>query len=187
MRTRFLHLVRHGQYERGPERLTELGVLQVQAAGARLARSPVDSLRSSVFPRALESAGLIAPFMPDARRSKSRLLVEHTPGPPRRREPPPHYTDLPEAKRERWVKQLERAFAVFVRPPRERVVHEVIVCHGNVVRALICRAMDLEPGTWWDLRCPDHASISTIAVSQAGVRLVSFNDVGHLAFDQITQ
>ena len=67
MPKRILHLVRHGQIDssvRPPTpkgwKLTTLGKEQAQKTGLRLSALPIHSLHCSTYPRALETAQIIA-------------------------------------------------------------------------------------------------------------------------------
>lgn len=63
---------------------------------------------------------------------------------------------------------------------------EVIVCHGNVIRAFVCRALQLPPEAWLRM-CPFNCSLTYLRVSPRGtVSLRSFGDVGHLALEDTT-
>lgn len=181
MRVRTLHLVRHGQYDRDPERLTELGRTQAAALARHLARSDIASLTSSTMPRAKETAQIMSEDLPDARRAATHCLRENGGcEAPRFIEPPAWLQGQRDAHRERQAQLLERAWERFIKPPRARERHDVLVCHGNMIRLLVCRAMQLPPGVWWELVCPFHCSLTTLLVRPDMVRLLRYNDVGHL-------
>lgn len=69
---------------------------------------------------------------------------------------------------------------------RERVVHEVYVAHGNVIRYSVLRALQLPPDAW--LRFGVYnASITRVEVSPAGrVSLRCMGDAGHLPPSALT-
>ena len=59
----------------------------------------------------------------------------------------------------------------------------MIVCHGNVIRYFVCRAIGLDPLRWLDMMIA-NCSLSVIQVRPDGrTVLVSFDDVGHLPPD----
>ena len=59
--------------------------------------------------------------------------------------------------------------------------HNVFVCHGNLIRALVCKIMNIRLSKWLDLPIY-HASITRFAVdAYQEKKLVSFNETGHLA------
>jgi len=62
----------------------------------------------------------------------------------------------------------------------------VLVCHGNVIRWLACRALGADLHAWQHLEIA-NASLTVIAVRpDGGVRLVEFSDTGHLPVDEQT-
>lgn len=69
-----------------------------------------------------------------------------------------------------------------------RSEHEyiVLVCHMNVIRYYVARALQLPPETWLRMR-GNNCGITEIIIHPSGqVSLGSFADTGHLAIDQIT-
>ncbi len=180
MGVRHVHLIRHGQYSHDPELLTDLGRSQAHMVGVRLGGLGVRALTCSTMPRAKETAGLVAGPLSGVRPRATDLLREHVPSPPRHGEPPTWFAELAEPVRQKWRDQLEAASARIMKPTRADERHDVIVAHGNTIRALICRALELGPGVWWDLQVPAHCSVSTVLVRRTSCALERFNDVGHL-------
>ena len=179
-----LYLVRHGDYESDDPRgsdagqgLNALGREQAQLVAERLASLHVrfDSLQSSSMRRARETAeivsgviGLPVQLAPDIRECT----------PPARREDIRAKLDPKEA--EACREQLEGAFRRFFRPSPERDTREVLVCHGNVIRYLVCRTLGVETQAWGGMTIA-NCSLTVIEVRPGGgLRLVSFDDVGHL-------
>lgn len=178
MADRILLLVRHGQYHSDEAhashgRLTPLGVRQTHRIARRLADHAIDAVYSSSMPRATETARVIGRSLRLEPRP-SHLLREGTPMP------------YPLITREQRVgmadarARMERAFARYVRPTRGAERHDLLVCHGNVIRYLIRRAMGDAPSRWWQgmvMNC----GLSIVVIRPDGVaRLLAFNDVGHL-------
>ena len=76
----------------------------------------------------------------------------------------------------------ERAFLKFVRPTRERQRIEILVCHGNLIRYLVCRVLGIEPETWTSLVAPSHCGITQILVAADNKpRILCYNETGHLS------
>ncbi len=76
--------------------------------------------------------------------------------------------------------QLERVFARYFGPSAAADRHEVVVCHGNVIRYLCCRALGVDPMAWGGMTIA-NCSITVIRIlPDGGRRLVSFDDVGHI-------
>ena len=58
--------------------------------------------------------------------------------------------------------------------------HDIIVTHGNLIRALVVRLLGADEHAWIDMECR-NCSLTTIDAYGDGRRvLVGFNDVGHL-------
>jgi serine/threonine-protein phosphatase PGAM5 len=179
MATRTLILVRHGQYhtDRDDDRygqLTPLGVKQVTRVAKRLAELPIDLIHVSTMQRARATAKLIGAMLPDVPQRHTQLLWEGFP------------TAIKGLTREQrqWVPvhraRMERAFSRYFRPAGSRDRMELLVCHGNVIRFLMRRALDDPPHKWLrgDVM---HTGLCMVAIRTNGrTILLGFNDVGHL-------
>ncbi len=63
---------------------------------------------------------------------------------------------------------------------------DVLVCHGNVIRYFICRALQLPPDAWLRFATP-HASITSLHVRPSGrVGILMMGEAGHIPPDKIT-
>lgn len=182
---RTLYLVRHGQYEESDPRdeavgrgLTPVGVAQAKLLAERLRALPFrfDEVLASPLTRARETAWTIAAdlggepvrILPD--------LAECTP-PTRRkdimaREKP---EDLAACSA-----QLERLAAELFAPSTRGDRHVLVVCHGNVTRWLVTKALGVDVDSWLVMSI-GHASVTVLRVdAEGGVRVLSVGDVGHL-------
>jgi serine/threonine-protein phosphatase PGAM5 len=64
--------------------------------------------------------------------------------------------------------------------------HDVLVCHGNVIRWFVSRAVSGDPRHWLSMDI-GNGSLTILAVRPDGsVRLVCFSDVGHLPVSKQT-
>jgi len=64
--------------------------------------------------------------------------------------------------------------------------HTVLVCHNNIIRYFVCRALQLPPEAWLRLK-GDNCAITEIVVYPNGrVSLHRFGDTGHLPIDMQT-
>jgi len=179
MPTRTLILVRHGQYHTTRDdvrhgQLTPLGVKQVTRVAKRLAKFPIDVIHVSTMPRALETAKLIGAMLPDIHQRQTQLLREGLP------------TAIKGLSREQRQRvpidraRMERAFSKYFRPAGTRNRMELLVCHGNIIRYLMRRALDDPPYKWLrgDVM---HTGLCMVAIRRKGrTILLGFNDVGHL-------
>lgn len=184
--TRTLVLVRHGAYDendpRDPEigrSLTPTGREQARLTARRLAHFalPIDVLRSSMMTRARETAAIIGDSLPGREPRAAQDLSECTP--PTEREDITQDHDL-------CRQRLDRAYAALFRPSSRRDSTEVVVCHGNVIRYFVCKALGIEPSHWLRLAI-QNCSISVLRVrADRIVQLVSFDDYGHLPPELVT-
>ena len=177
---RYLYLIRHGAYDRDSmaddrvgNGLNPLGVRQAKRVAERLAHLPVKKamLVSSDYARARETAAEIgrALAIPVAEDS---LIHECTPSD---RDARP---DSPEEGA--CDSHLRAAWAKYVRPAADGDEHDVLVCHGNVIRWFVSRSLGQGTKQWRAMEIA-NASLSVIAVRPDGTtRLVLFSDVGHL-------
>jgi serine/threonine-protein phosphatase PGAM5 len=64
--------------------------------------------------------------------------------------------------------------------------YELIVCHGNVIRYFMCRALQLPPTGWLRL-ATYNCGLSRFQIRPTGsVSMLGFGDIGHLDLDQTT-
>jgi len=182
---RTLYLVRHGDYDQDDPRdpdigkaLVPLGREHARLVAARLAALPVrfGSLHASSMTRARETATIIAAALPALEPRITSDLRECTP--PTRREDVMRGLEPGEADSCRV--QLEGAFARYFRPAPEADAADLLICHGNVIRYFCCRALGVDPAAWLGMTIA-NCSLTVIQVRADGsMRLVSFDDVGHL-------
>ena len=204
--TRVYWLVRHGQAteERpdadaaadGERKLTDLGRKQASFTARRL-RELIPSteyasvkMTHSTMVRAKETADIIAAeAFPNAPRKSSELIRE---GAPVRPEPDTwgqaehvHVTDAPriEAGFRETFHRASPAAATTKTPSPE---HEIVVCHGNVIRYSVLRALQLPPDAWLRIGLY-NGSITRVEVrGDGGVSLRCLGDAGYMTADMLT-
>lgn len=180
----FVYLIRHGVYDRDSladdrvgNMLNALGREQAQLVGARLALLPikVHALVSSDLARARETALIIGEAL-GMKSVPDSLIRECTPGSPR----PDLMRSYTAESMALCDSTLATAWARYMRPTPEADTHDVLVCHGNVIRWMVSRAVSGDTRRWTDMDIA-NASITVLAVRPDGsTRLVMFSDVGHL-------
>lgn len=185
---RTIVLIRHGNYvpdpsvpERIGPHLSPIGVAQVRLVGARLAGLPLhfDDLYVSPMARARDTAAIIATDLPGRRFEVVDDLAECTP-PTRRakimaQEKP---AELAACKM-----QLDRLFARYFKPASGHERTDLMVCHGNVIRNMVTRALGVDSMAWLEMSV-GNASITRIRVEADGrFKVLSVGDVGHLPPD----
>ncbi len=178
-------LVRHGNYTHDPAvdekigpHLSPIGVAQARLAGARLhgESSHFDGLYVSPMQRARDTAAAIGAEFPERAFEVVDDLAECTP-PTRRaevmaKENPAHAAAC--------KARLDRVFARFFRPAQGAARTDLLVCHGNVIRYLVTRALGVDSMAWLEMSV-GHASITRIRVQPDGrFKVIAVGDVGHI-------
>lgn len=192
--TRHIILVRHGQYVQdssGDDKLrilTDIGRQQATLTGERLEilGMQFDKIVASTMTRAQETCNLMKIAYPDIEKDNCSLLREGAPYPvepmstvwkPDERQ---FYEDNP---------RIEAAFRKYIRradPKQEKDSYELLVCHGNVIRYFVCRALQLPPEGWLRMAVA-NCGFTWLAIRPNGrVSLRAFGDVGHLPPELIT-
>lgn len=181
---RTIILVRHGNYvpdeadsSPGPG-LSPLGIAQAKLAAARLAGMPgkFDAIVASPMTRAQETAKVIAAELPGVPFETLPELAECTPA-TRRKEITKD--DKPEELAVCAAK-LDAIFAERFVPARGTERRELFVCHGNVTRYLVTKALGVDTEAWLEMSV-GHASLTQIRIEPDGrFKVISVGDVGHI-------
>ncbi|KAI3389632.1 hypothetical protein SNEBB_001346 [Seison nebaliae] len=202
--TKHIFLIRHGQYNLEgltdeEKYLTKLGRLQAEFCGKRLKEIlenlKIDSFFVSTMTRANETGTIIAnELFKDGINNEivsfDDLLRE---GPPFPTEPP-HKNWHPDLRMiEREGSRIEHAFDKYIRrrsnPSKDdegNDEYQIIVCHANVIRYFLCRALQIPPEAWlrFSLR---HASITHLRIRSNGcVSAAAIGDAGFMPPDYMT-
>jgi serine/threonine-protein phosphatase PGAM5 len=179
MATRTLFLLRHGHYDtESGGRLTPVGREQARVAARYLAAYPFDVVWSSTLVRAKETAAIVADRLGHPPVRHVGLLREGM------------YTEIDGfdvTAEERRVDRArgDAAYRRFFRTSRaER--RELLVCHGNLIRYLTCRALRT-PVAKWVRMTTNHCGLTRVVVRDTGaVRVVSYNETAHLPTRLVT-
>ena len=185
-----IYLIRHGYYvhddsldERTENGINALGREQARLVGRRLAALPVKPryLVSSNFTRARQTADEIGKALQMKPRLDS-LIAECIPSSSR-----PGFDEQQDpAEMAQCGANLETAWTRYFTATPERDTHDILVCHGNVIRWLVSRALGNDVRHWTNLDI-GNASLTIIAVRPDGTtRLVMYSDVGHLPIEKQT-
>lgn len=178
-------LVRHGHYvgdpavdpKRGPP-LAPIGVAQAHLAGARLAGLGLrfDALYVSPMQRARDTAAVIAADLPGRSFDVEADLAECMP-PTRRKE---ITASTQPAELVACKMQLDRLFERYFRPASGAERAELFVCHGNVIRYLVTRALGVDTRAWLEMSVR-NASITQIRVEADGrFKVITLGDDGFM-------
>jgi serine/threonine-protein phosphatase PGAM5 len=213
MAKRHIYLLRHGQREAGeaPDdfgpSLTSLGWKQARHAARRLSAYKVDVIYTSSLRRAMETAKIVALEHPNIPIRPSDLLWECIPAVPEhviawfKAHPkmdnariPPEIVPWANIWSEEMdaeamngdFAQAQAAWDRYFAPMRGKERHEIIVCHGNLIRYFVMRALQAPPENWINTDIYNCA-ISEIVIESTGrVMLISHNDSGHLPPGMLT-
>jgi len=191
MAQRTIYLIRHGQYVSQSDddelggALTALGREQADQVGIFLGEIGISEIHCSSMRRAEETADIIARHIPHISPHSTELLWELVPTIPPHLET--YFSSLAERNPQFRSEQVEerrgiadKAFKRFFHPSNHRIDHIAIVCHGNLIRYLVCSALDINPDKWSNMLI-HHCSVTSILVEANGdMILVSYNETGHL-------
>lgn len=186
----YVYLIRHGMYDRDSlsddrtgNGLNALGREQAQMVGARLAALPVraHALVTSDFTRARETAAIIGQAL-GMTPAVDSLLHECAPTSDRAE----RMGNRPREGVAQCDSNLAAAWAKYMRPSPDADTHDVLVCHGNVTRWFVTRALGTDTRRWMQMDIA-NCSLTILAVRSDGTtRLVMFSDVGHIPIDKQT-
>lgn len=179
-------LLRHGQYKRKPtEKLTKLGRHQALLAGKRLRDFKIQKVSVSSMPRALETWKISSSRLDRSYRAEvCDYLRECVPGFPKKMRKKHGYTDLKKLKKDKL--QADRAFKKYFGFSKSNRT-ELLVCHGNIIRYLVCKSLDISTECWLKLDIK-QCGITVIKLNSKNRTrtLISHNDVGHIPAEKQT-
>ena len=194
--TRHLVFIRHGQYVKGQEDkdriLTHCGKQQAEETAKRLKllhsnNKKIDKIVISTMTRAKETGEFIRKALPDVPYEYCEFLREGAPCTP---EPPYNCRTIP--KEHRVFQESARIEAAFRKyfyradPEQNTDSIEVYVCHANVIRYFVCRALQFPSEGWLRMRT-NNCGITWLTIRPNGrVQLRSMGDTGHLPPNLIT-
>lgn len=188
---RMIVLVRHGNYDADPAAdpklgppLNPIGVAQAHLAGARLAALGLhfDTYRVSPMQRARDTAAVIAQDLPGGSFTVDEDLRECVP-PTRRTE---ITKDLDPAELASCKAQFDRLFARYFHPQPGAGHAALLVCHGDVIRYLVTRALGVDTMAWLEMSVR-NASITQILVEPDGrFKVITVGDDGFMPANLLT-
>ncbi|KAM9393135.1 serine/threonine-protein phosphatase PGAM5, mitochondrial isoform 2-T2 [Pholidichthys leucotaenia] len=191
--TRNILLIRHSQYNLSGNTdkekiLTPLGREQAELTGQRLAALGLkyDIVIHSSMTRATETANIISKYLPGVELVSCDLLREGAPI-----EPVPPVTHWkPDAVYHEDGARIEAAFRRYIHradPKQKEDSYEIIVCHANVIRYFVCRALQFPPEGWLRMGL-NNGSITWLTIRPSGrVALRTLGDAGFMPPDKLTR
>ncbi|XP_060893315.1 serine/threonine-protein phosphatase PGAM5, mitochondrial isoform X1 [Labrus bergylta] len=194
--TRNILLIRHSQYNlsgsNDKERiLTPLGREQAELTGQRLAALGLkyDVLVHSSMARATETANIISKHLtgPGVELLRCDLLREGAPIEP---VPPVTHWKPDAVQYHEDGARIEAAFRRYIHradPKQKEDSYEIIVCHANVIRYFVCRALQFPPEGWLRMGL-NNGSITWLTIRPSGrVALRTLGDSGFMPPDKLTR
>ncbi|KAJ6656545.1 hypothetical protein lerEdw1_003671 [Lerista edwardsae] len=192
--TRHIFLIRHSQYnmeghDDKDKTLTSLGREQAELTGKRLASLGLkfDKIVHSSMTRATETTNIISKHLPGVKKSSTDLLREGAPIEPN----PPTSHWKPEAVQYyEDGARIEAAFRNYIHRAdvkQEEDSYEIFVCHSNVIRYIVCRALQFPPEGWLRISL-NNGSITHLVIRPNGrVALRMLGDTGFMPPEKITR
>ena len=186
MGQKIVYLIRNGQYDRDnvdpidetSAPLTKTGREQAALTAQAIQDLPIESFVHSPYQQMIETVDILARPFGEIERDESRLLRQYdslTQMPDSTLHP-----DVVRLMAESQKKQLDQAFATFFSPAEDGDEQIILVCHGNIIRDLVCRAIGVNPESWAHMMI-HNCGISSVVVSpNQQMELVGFNDTTHL-------
>ncbi|MEZ4742936.1 MAG: histidine phosphatase family protein [Bdellovibrionota bacterium] len=189
MSVKYIHLVRHGQYvmEKNSKKygkLTSLGRQQARHVAKRIGDYKIDKIHVSTMKRAQETASIILKKINIPQKFDCKLLEEGI--------PPVHDSYLeknkyPKYKMLQAKARMNKAFKKYFTPNKlNNETHELIVCHGNVIRYFIVKSLKLDLTKWTEfdiLQC----SFTTIEIRKNGRCILKcYGEIGYIPIERRT-
>jgi broad specificity phosphatase PhoE len=186
MSIRYLYLIRHGQYDNlkdihDPELeggLSSLGQKQAIKTARIFQDTPVTALHVSTLRRAAETALPFTKLFPSLSPQYSRRLWECTP--PVTLDYAQAFNDMTPALFQEEERHAQACFDYYFKRTRGGDKHEILVTHGNLIRYLVCRCMQVDPSAWIRMESRNCGITRAAIDGQGQIFLISYNDIAHL-------
>ena len=190
MALRTLYLIRHGQHHSETfvddplgTHLTPMGQEQALLTAYRLRELAVQKIHFSSMYRTAETALRIADILcelnPDVKLHHSKGLWECIPIVPDKLAE--DFGIMYSAQElASGGKHARKVFNRYFKRALGEDKTEIIVTHGNLIRYLVLRALQVSPQAWINMEI-NNCGISQVVIEADGeMKLISYNDVGHL-------
>ncbi|XP_021564075.1 serine/threonine-protein phosphatase PGAM5, mitochondrial, partial [Carlito syrichta] len=192
--TRHIFLIRHSQYHvdgslEKDRTLTPLGREQAELTGLRLASLGLkfNKIVHSSMTRAIETTDIISRHLPGVCKVSTDLLREGAPIEP---DPPVSHWKPDAVQYYEDGARIEAAFRNYIHradTKQEEDSYEIFICHANVIRYIVCRALQFPPEGWLRLSL-NNGSITHLVIRPNGrVALRTLGDTGFMPPDKITR
>ena len=185
MAVRILYLVRHGQHDQdnpsGSElggSLTPIGVKQSELTAKMFAKKPITSIHSSSLNRSEETARVIAKEIPGITIQQTDLLWECIPTmTPKLQLEMPNYS-ISQVTQDR--QRADVAFRKYFKVAKRNDRHDIVVCHGNLIRYFVTLVLKAEPDSWVRMDLCNCGVTQILIQPDGDMALLCHNDWSHL-------
>jgi len=149
---------------------------------------PKVKITKSTMTRATETGDIIHSHLPELQIESCDLLREGAPCPP---EPPTKKGDWDVGPEDFFVEgaRIEAAFRKYFHradPSQKEESVDILVCHGNVIRYFICRALQVDPSAWLRMSVL-NGSISMVTIRPSGgISIRQVGEAGHFPPNLLT-
>ncbi len=185
MAVRVIYLVRHAHHDldnpTGSELgggLTPMGLKQAELTAKALAQRPISSIHCSSLNRAEETARIISREVPGLMIQSTDLLWEAIPSmTPKLQIEMPHYTSQ-QVLQDR--QRAEVAFRKYFKVAKRGDKHDVIVCHGNLIRFFVTLVLKAELESWMRMDICNCGVTQVLVQPEGDMAVLCHNDWSHL-------
>ena len=185
MAVRVIYLVRHAHHDvdnpTGSElggSLTQMGLKQAELTAKALAQRPISSIHCSSLNRAEETARIISREVPGLMIQSTDLLWEAIPSmTPKLQIEMPHYTGQ-QVLQDR--QRAEVAFRKYFKVAKRGDKHDVIVCHGNLIRYFVSLVLKAELESWMRMDICNCGVTQVLVQPEGDMAVLCHNDWSHL-------
>lgn len=185
MGVRVIYLVRHGQHDQdnpsGSELgggLTPIGIKQAELTAKMFAKKPITTIHSSSLNRSEETARIISKEIPGISIQQTDLLWECIPTmTPKLQLEMPNYT-IAQVTQDR--QRAEVAYRKYFKVAKRNDRHDIIVCHGNLIRYFVTLVLKAEPDSWVKMDLCNCGITQVLIQADGDMALLCHNDWSHL-------
>lgn len=185
MAVRILYLIRHGQHDldnpTGSElggNLTALGRKQAEFTAKMLKTKPVSSIHASSLNRADETARIVSKQVTGISVQQTDLLWECMPAmTPKLQVEMPNYTSLQVSQDKQ---RADVAFRKYFKIAKRTDRHDVIICHGNLIRYFVTIILKAEAASWLKMDICNCGVTQVLVQPDGDIAVLCHNDWSHL-------
>ena len=155
-----------------------MGVKQSELTAKVLARRPITAIHTSSLNRAEETARIIAKEIPGTTIQPTDLLWECIPTmTPKLQLEMPNYT-LSQSAQDK--QRAEVAFRKYFKVAKRNDRHDIIVCHGNIIRYFVALILKAEADSWMRMDLCNCGITQVLIQPEGDMAILCHNDWSHL-------